>query len=262
MQLNFSSTLSSCGRYLLENKIGSGGEGVVYSAVRVCDGKPFAVKVLTDLSFEGYHDEPIASHLAAAWHETLVLPVEPPILVSDFTALVLSRYERDLQTLLVAHPAGLPVERARTMVRSALLPLQQLHEHGLVHGDVKPANFLISACGQLHLADFGTCRRIEVRTVFPATSTYCCEDDMNFQTRGLAYRPAFDTRTMDVYALGIMVTEMLLGAVYPRRSTHEAVASIALVSEHAADFVRQCTDADFRLRPPAASLLEHAWMSL
>lgn len=252
-----SGTLSECGRFRLVDQIGAGGESYVYSATRVADGAWFAVKVVTEMSAT---DDPYAHVLAAVQHESLVLPVEPAIIINGCESYVLPLHQQDLRSLLVEHPAGMPVEAVRALVRSALVPLRLLHTHGLVHGDIKPANYLISASGHLFLADFGSCRLVEDRGMFPITTQYVCGHDQHFQTRGAYYRPTFETRTLDIYAFGVMVTEMLLGPTYPARDPADAVASIARACPCAADFVQQCTSVDFNLRPSVTSLFEHAWL--
>ena len=249
------STLSECGRFRLVDQIGAGGESYVYSATRVADGAWFAVKVMTEMSAP---DDVYEHVLATVHHESLVLPVEPAIMIDGYDAYVLPLHQQDLRSLLVEHPAGMPVEAARRLVLSALVPLQLLHTHSLVHGDIKPDNYLISASGELLLADFGSCRHVEDRGIFPLTPQYVCKHDRDFQTRGASYRATFETRTLDIYAFGVMVAEMLLGPTYP--APVDAVASIARVCPLAADFIQQCTSVDFNLRPSVTSLFEHAWL--
>jgi hypothetical protein len=63
----------------------------------------------------------------------------------------------DGQTLgqLVQAGGPLPVAEACELVRQAALGLQHVHQHGLVHRDVKPSNLLLGADGQVKVLDLG-----------------------------------------------------------------------------------------------------------
>jgi serine/threonine-protein kinase len=84
-----------------------------------------------------------------------------------------------------------------------LQALGYLHEHGIVHGDVKPANLLATADGRLKLADFGLARRIGAGPA-PAQGTprYMSPE----QARGAA----LDARS-DVFSAGAILFELLAG---------------------------------------------------
>lgn len=49
----------------------------------------------------------------------------------------------------------LPVDEARIKFLDCLKGLYYLHQHGVIHGDIKPQNLLVSKTGEVKIADFG-----------------------------------------------------------------------------------------------------------
>jgi serine/threonine protein kinase len=102
-----------------------------------------------------------------------------------------------------------PVTRAQalSLLRQAAQALAQLHRLGLVHRDVKPANFLLRADGSLVLADFGLAVEAghsegAAQGAIVGTPLYVAPE----QLQGAPASPA-----ADVYGLGVLLHEMLCG---------------------------------------------------
>lgn len=120
-------------------------------------------------------------------------------------------------------------QRVRLIALGALEGLGALHEAGLVHGDLKPENVLLTSQGAPKLADFGSTRPVTQRTPVQAaapglalaTPLYMAPE----QARG--GRP---TPLADLYAVGAIVFELLTGSPYVEargRSLYEVVRDIA-----------------------------------
>ncbi len=112
----------------------------------------------------------------------------------------------------------LPLRGVLGLFRSICDAVSHAHQRGVIHRDLKPANILVDGAGEPHVVDFGLARPIdpqvrgEQATVtseggFLGTLAYASPE----QARGGT--DAIDVRS-DVYALGVILYEMLAGE-YP-----------------------------------------------
>lgn len=125
--------------------------------------------------------------------------------------LVLEYVDGTLLREYLREHAPLPIDEAINITVQLADALQYCHEHGVVHRDLKPENILIEADGTVKLVDFGIAllqgaRRLTFRRL---TSGFGTPDYMApEQVQG----DRGDART-DVYAVGVMLFEMLTGDV-------------------------------------------------
>jgi serine/threonine protein kinase len=126
--------------------------------------------------------------------------------------------------LLFEDPGGEPLDRllGRPMEMGRFLhfaiglsvALRQLHERGLIHKDIKPANVLVnSATGQVWLMGFGIASRLPRERQSPeppefiaGTLPYMAPEQTGRMNRSI------DSRS-DLYALGVTLYEMLTGSL-------------------------------------------------
>src|SRR5438105_1227740 len=129
--------------------------------------------------------------------------VAPYLVLEYVDGTLLREYLRQRAPLLVDEAIGIADQLADA--------LQYCHEHGVVHRDLKPENILIEPDGTVKLVDFGIAllqgaRRLTFRRL---TSGFGTPDYMApEQVQG----DRGDART-DLYALGVMLYEMLTGEV-------------------------------------------------
>jgi serine/threonine protein kinase len=221
------------GRYRLGNRLGGGAVADVFRALDDRLHRPVAIKV-----FRGDAAEQLQRHEAEM--RTLAA-LDHPSLVTVFDA---GTDEETGQPFLVMQlvegptlgeelrSGRLPSERVAGYGAELADALGYVHERGLVHRDVKPANVLISADGRVHLADFGIARLVdsahETRTGdVLGTPAYFAPE----QVAGEAVGPA-----ADIYALGIVLYEALTGRrPYEGTAVEVAMARLARDPEIPAD---------------------------
>ena len=138
--------------------------------------------------------------------------------------------------------------------------LAAIHQFGMVHRDIRPANILISSTGEVKLSDFAFAQELEVERVATAaaarshgSTAYLSPE----QARGGAIGPP-----TDVYALGPVLLESLTGIrEYPGQAMESAVARLQrnpLVPDALpgpwTPLLRGMTAADPARRPTAAQV--------
>src|SRR6202171_5777385 len=137
--------------------------------------------------------------------------------------VALTRYD-DRMTLVLEDPGGTPVDRllGRPLDISHFLriaiplagTLRRVHERGLIHKDIKPANILVDAAsGGVWLTGFGIASRLPREHQAPAppeviagTFAYMAPEQTGRMNRSI------DTRS-DLYSLGVTVYQMLTGVL-------------------------------------------------
>ncbi|MCW8929659.1 MAG: serine/threonine protein kinase [Gammaproteobacteria bacterium] len=126
--------------------------------------------------------------------------------------------------------------------------LHAVHKQGIIHGDIKPANILFRSTGCPLLTDFGISHRIE-----PKKEVDLSSDDLyaspTYASPELIQGKPFDYRT-DLYSLGIMLYEMLLG-----EKPFKGETEIETIANSIQKPVPQLPDAIKELQPLLESLL-------
>jgi serine/threonine protein kinase len=207
--------------------IGRGGMAIVYKARQLCPKRLVAVKVV-DRSLTGY-DEIVARFrqeqaLGARLRHPNLIAVYHAGRAADCLYLVMEFVEGENLDELVGRYGPLPVAEACEIIRQAALGLQYLHEHGLVHRDVKPSNLMLTPAGTVKVVDLGLARdlhkpgegmRITWHGQFLGTLDYVAPEQC-------ADPHAVDIRA-DVYGLGCTLYELLVGQAPFARPGYESV---------------------------------------
>lgn len=201
----------SFGAYRLERAIGAGGSGVVYLGRRDDLQSVAAIKVLRDAWLSPQRRARFQREqrtLASLAHPNIVRLFEADHLPDGTPWFALEYVDgQPITAWCAAHAPTLEARLARfTQVCEAV---RYAHGRGVIHRDLKPSNILIDATGQVKLLDFGIAgrsRRGGERTETAAramTPAYASPE----QLRG----EAADVR-QDVYALGVLLFELIAGA--------------------------------------------------
>ena len=198
-------------RYQLLAQIGQGGLAEVYRAQDVALGRLVAVKALrreyvVDPSFlVRFHHE--AQSAASLTHSNIVAVYDfgqdqgRPYIVMEYVP------GRDLRAML-QEGGPLSVDQAVDVCLQVCAAVGYAHRAGLVHGDIKPGNVLITPDGRAKVVDFGLARALgesamdEEGELVWGTPAYFAPE----QAAGDRVLPA-----TDVYAIGVVLYEMLTG---------------------------------------------------
>jgi len=190
--------------YVIQRGVGRGGFGEVYYAISD-GGKELALKYL--------RDNP-AIELRGVSH---CLNLKSPHLVSVFDVrqstegeyFIVMEYVSgpSLRDLLIAEPNGLGLQKAAFFVREIGRGLAYLHDRGIVHRDLKPGNIFYED-GYVKIGDYGLSKFISVSRHSGQTASVGTVHYMAPEVGSGNY-----SRGVDIYALGVILYEMLLGKV-------------------------------------------------
>src|SRR5579864_297472 len=112
---------------------------------------------------------------------------------------------------------ALPITEAVRIAAELLEGLAALHALAIVHRDVKPANVLLTASGEVKLADFGLARHLD-RDETRATLNRALIGTVDYLSPEQALGGEADPRS-DLYAAGLVLYEMLAGRLpFPAKS--------------------------------------------
>lgn len=238
---------------------GQGGFGIVWRAKRESDGLLAAIKVAppSDLStIERIEEE--ASALRALEHPHIVRLVDSGPLVDGGLYLAMEYLPGDpLAHRIPLH--GFPPAEALRLFRPIAQAVGHAHSYGILHRDLKPANILFAPAAANEaptpkVADFGLARPIQERTqALSLTATGIIAGTAEYlppEAYRSDYRPA---PTADIYALGIILHELLVGA--PPRGAWRPIAEQKRVDIRIDDLLRRALHPEPARRFPTVATM-------
>ncbi len=213
------------GQYTIQHRIGSGGMAVVYEAAHNKLGRTVALKVM----HAGFQDDP---DLLARFNREarIVAGLDHPHIVPlyDFDEIegapyLVMKLVRGHTLKWYLQQRALSLDEINTICDAVAHALTYAHKQNVLHRDVKPANVIIADDdGTPYLTDFGLARVLAQgessmsKGVIVGTPHYIAPEQAS---GALEIGPG-----ADVYALGVMMYEMVVGQVpFAGQSTHAII---------------------------------------
>ncbi|HLZ21944.1 MAG TPA: protein kinase [Ktedonobacterales bacterium] len=219
-------------RYELQEPIGRGGMATIYRAVDLRMGRTVAVKILREV----YSTDPKfvtrfqrEARAASALQHPNIVQVFDYGQSGESYFIVMEYVEgADLRRYLKKRGI-LENERAVEIAHDVALGLGAAHKRGIVHRDVKPQNVMLNDDGLVKLTDFGIASMYKDAEAERLTTTGMTLGTVQYyapeQAQGEIVSPA-----ADIYALGIVMYEMLCG-----RTPFDGDTPVAVAMRHIQD---------------------------
>jgi len=203
------------GPYRLKELLGEGGMGVVYLAEREDLGSQVAIKILRDAWMSPARRERFATEqrtLAQMTHPSIARLYDADTL-PDGTPWFAMEYVQGVPLNEYCLKQQSSAEERLQTFRAVCEAVQYAHSRAVIHRDLKPSNILVQSGGTVKLLDFGIAKHLDqgdrrmdqtrtgLRLMTPA---YAAPEQIRGEQAGVY---------TDVYALGVILYELLAGAL-------------------------------------------------
>jgi len=208
------------GNYLLQDKIGSGGMGMVYKAQHRRMKRVVAVKVLSATAIQSpnivkrFLRE--AEAAAKLTHPNIVAAYDADE-INGVPFLAMEYVDGTDLAIYVTNNGPMPFKQAMDCILQAAKGLEHAHQHGIVHRDIKPANLLLDGQGTVKILDMGLAR-IQDSNQALAVAEAAALTQQGFTVGTIDFmspEQAIDSRqadaSSDIYSLGATLFFLLTG---------------------------------------------------
>ncbi len=217
-------------RYEIQELIGVGGMAMVYKAYDTIDDTTVAIKILKDEFLNNsdfirrFKNESKA--IAVLSHPNIV-KVHDVSFGDKIQYIVMEYIDGITLKEYISHQKVIPWKEAVHFTVQILQALQQAHEKGIVHRDMKPQNIMLLQDGTIKVTDFGIARFSDNET---RTMTDKAIGSVHYIAPEQARGENTDGKT-DIYSVGVMLYEMLTGKLPFEGDTAVSVAIMQMQND-------------------------------
>jgi serine/threonine protein kinase len=196
------------GRYEILEIIGKGANSRVARAHDPMIGRLVAIKLLSPEFAEGEARQRFlqeARVVGQLSHPSIITLHDMGIEESTSTAYLVMEYLAGQPLDRILEKGSVPMPRACAWVAEVATALGAAHRKGVIHGDIKPANILITEDNRVKLMDFGMARltaRESAGSSLSGTPAYWCPEQIMGKPQ--------DARS-DIFSLGVVLYELVTG---------------------------------------------------
>jgi len=247
--------------YTVKEEIGRGGFGVVYAAERKSDGLEVAVKeVSKDIDMLTEDNIPLEVALMEQVNDVPgVIKLLDYFDTADSFYVVMERFNSKDLFDFITEQGPLPENLAKDLFMQLVDTVNECHEKGVVHRDIKDENILIDInTFKIKLIDFGSGASLKegLYHKFKGTRVYSPPEWINCG--------AYTAEALTVWSLGILLYDMLCGDI--PFETDQEISEGRLVwfkqlnlSSQVKDLITSCLAVDPSKRISLCEVLDHPW---
>ena len=220
------------GRYEIERQLGQGGMATVYLAQDLRHKRWVALKVLKPELAAVVGAERFLAEITttANLQHPHILPLYDSGEADGLLFYVMPHVQGESLRERLAREHQLPVDEAVRIATNVAEALDYAHAHGVIHRDIKPANILLQA-GKPVVSDFGIALAVSAGGAGRLTETGLSLGTPHYMSPEQATGDLHVGPATDIYALGCVLYEMLVGEPPYTGSTPQAVLGKIVTSD-------------------------------
>lgn len=213
-------------RYELKEKIAEGGMSTIYKAYCHILNRVVCVKILKS---EFSEDEEFLNKFnneakaAASLNHPNIISVYDVGRDDDIAYIVMEYVDGKNLKELIKNDGVYDEHTALTIARQICLALNEAHSNRIIHRDIKPHNIMINKNGIIKVGDFGIARAVSSTTITTAGNVM---GSVHYFSPEQA-RGGFVDERSDIYSLGIVLYELLIG-----KPPYDAETPISVALKH------------------------------
>ena len=237
-------------RYVIRRVLGKGGMGHVFEVENEAIGRRFALKILSlsfasDEAIKRFRREAKALGRVASARVAQVIDFDVDPALGPF--LVMELLEGETLQQRLARTGRMPVDEVVALSIELCEALAEVHAAGIVHRDLKPSNVGLAKSGpvQVKLLDFGLAASVDDAFTERLTQSQQFLGTLPYMAPELFHGHP-PTQALDLYALGVVMFEMLAG-----RTPFIATNPAQYVAQHLASPVPKVQEVAAAARAPA-----------